>query len=64
MHERWASICYDFRDKYLNFDYIKSLVFRRIDPIMRTIAIKVRLCFMCMTNEAKLSCNNIKDDFC
>lgn len=50
MYERWASICYDFREKYLNFEYIRILVDRKIDPIMRPVAVKVGLCFMCMQN--------------
>lgn len=64
MYERWSSICYDFKDKYLSFDYIKNLVDRRVDPIMRPIALKVGICFMCMKNPAILSCNNIKDQEC
>eukprot|EP00347_Sterkiella_histriomuscorum_P014564 403360399 len=64
MYERWSSICYDFKDKYLNFDYIKNLVDKKIDPIMRPIALKVNVCYMCMKNPAVLSCNNIKDENC
>jgi hypothetical protein len=64
MYQRWSSICYDYREKYLNFEYIKNLVNRRIDPIMRPIAMRVGLCFMCMTNQAILTCNNLKDDYC
>jgi len=64
MHKRWSSICFDFKEKYLNFEFFKNLVDRRVDPIMRPIAYKVGLCFMCMNNDAKLSCNNLKDDSC
>ena len=64
MYKRWASICYDFKEKYLNFEYVKNLIDRKVDPIMRPIALKAGLCFMCMTNKAKLSCNNVKDENC
>ena len=50
MYEWWASVCYDFREKYLNFEYIRNLVNKKVDVIMRPIAAKVGLCFMCMTN--------------
>jgi hypothetical protein len=45
----------------MNFDYVKNLINKKIDPIMRPIATKAGICFMCMNNEAKLSCNNLKD---
>ena len=64
MYTRWAAICFDFKEKYLSFEYVKNLVNKKIDPIMRPIAHKVGLCFMCMTNDAKLSCNNMQDDGC
>ncbi len=64
MYKKWSAICFDFRDKYLNFEYMKNLVDKRIDPIMRPVAYKIGLCFMCMKNSAILSCNNIKDQDC
>ena len=64
MYERWSAICYDFRDKYMNFDYLKNLVDKKVDPIMRPIACKIGVCYMCMRNEAVLTCNNIKDEEC
>ena len=39
MYGRWSSVCFDFKNKYLSFDYLKNLVDRRIDPIMRPIAL-------------------------
>ena len=64
MYERWSSICYDFREKYLNFEYIRNVVNRKVDPIMRPIASKAGICFMCMNNEVVLTCNNLKDEYC
>ena len=64
MYQRWSSVCFDFKNKYLSFDYLKNLVDRRTDPVMRPIALQISLCFMCMKNPANLTCNNVKDENC
>lgn len=64
MHERWASICFDFKNKYLNFNFVKNLVDRQLDKIMQPICVKIGKCFMCMEAEAKLHCNNVEDISC
>ena len=40
MHQRWAGICYDFRERYLSFDYVKHLIDKKIDPLMKPVADK------------------------
>lgn len=64
MHSRWASVCFDFKNKYLNFDYLKNLVNAKLDKIMQPICVKIGKCFMCLEEDAKLSCNNMKDQSC
>ena len=43
---------------------MKNLVDKRIDPIMRPVAFKIGVCFMCMNNPGILTCNNVKDQDC
>jgi hypothetical protein len=64
MYERWSSICFDYKNKFLNFEYFKNLVNRKVDPILQPICLKIGKCFMCVENEARFSCNNMKDQNC
>lgn len=61
MYERWSALCYDFKEKLCNREYVMNKINRIVDPIMRPIASKAGICFMCMKNDAKFSCNNLKD---
>ena len=64
MHNRWSGICYDYKERYLGVDYVRTLVDRRVDNIVRPIGNRVGLCFSCMINDVSVSCNNAKDEDC
>lgn len=40
MYQKWAPICFDFKDKYMNKDYVWAKLDRLSDKIMNSIYMK------------------------
>ena len=46
--DRWSAICYDFKNKYLDRDYVLGYLAKQTDSILKEITSKTDLCSMCM----------------
>ncbi|CAI2370616.1 unnamed protein product [Moneuplotes crassus] len=57
-YQEWAPACFDFKDKYLNQEYVWSSLNRLSDKTMQPIYRRSELCYICLSEPAVNTCNN------
>ena len=51
-YQEWAPACFDFKDKYMNSNYVWTKLDRLSDKTLQPIYIKSELCYICLNQQA------------
>ena len=58
-YQEWAPAWFDFKDKYLNRDYVMNKLNKISDKVLNPIMNKTELCFIWLSEPAMFSWNNL-----